>query len=474
LRYENSTAAFFETQQSPGQNFIPNFSVNSPQVDMSQWHLITGVYYGSINNNENSIIWSTGDTTENISVTPTETTEYWVDVTTNGVTCREYITIDVTAPEAPTGDSEQTFCEASTVADLTATGENIQWYDAATDGNLLDSTTALTDGQMVYASQTVNGCESNDRLEITVFLQDISITASATQICSGEEVSISLEYQESTICDMDITLTDVELGDDIPGFTYGGFYNNHYYYVYDTPTSWTEGEEICRQNGGYLVCINSEEENTFVSNLTDNNIWIGMFRDPDTCEFRWLDCIDITYTNWRSNEPNSGPCGEPYVQIIRGCSFGYNTWNNLGNNSSNGPCYSNMVPIMEIDPSIYNGSVNSSTSFLWSTGDTSETITVTPTETTEYWVDVTTNGFTCRETIIINVNDVPEAPISAGDITECGDIPLQTLEPFASVNAGEELVWYDAPIGGNIIDAPLLSNIGAWVLMHRTNLLWVH
>jgi gliding motility-associated-like protein len=120
-----------------------------------------------------------------------------------------------------------------------------------------------------------------------------------------------------------------------------------------------------------------------------------------------------------------------------------------------------MVPIMEIDPSIYNGSVNSSTSFLWSTGDTSETITVTPTETTEYWVDVTTNGFTCRETIIINVNDVPEAPISAGDITECGDIPLQTLEPFASVNAGEELVWYDAPIGGNIIDAPLLSNIGA-------------
>jgi len=42
-----------------------------------------------------SVFWSTGDTTETISVNPTETTEYWVDVTTNGVTCRDYITINV-------------------------------------------------------------------------------------------------------------------------------------------------------------------------------------------------------------------------------------------------------------------------------------------------------------------------------------------------------------------------------------------
>ena len=411
------------------------------------------LYADSTPANATTYLWSTGDTTANISVTPSETTEYWVDVTTNGVTCREYVTINVTAPAAPTGDAEQTLCDTATIADLSATGDNIQWYDAATGGNLLDSTTTLTDGQMVYASQTVNGCESNDRLEVTVFLQDISITASATQICSGEEVSISLEYQESTICDMDITLTDVELGDDIPGFTYGGFYNNHYYYVYDTPTSWTEGEEICRQNGGYLVCINSEEENTFVSNLTDNNIWIGMFRDPDTCEFRWLDCIDITYTNWRSNEPNSGPCGEPYVQIIRGCSFGYNTWNNLGNNSSNGPCYSNMVPIMEIDPSIYNGSVNSSTSFLWSTGDTSETITVTPTETTEYWVDVTTNGVTCREYVTIIVNDLPEAPTgeNINYFINC-DSFSPTLNGAIATLTGDNIKLYDAAVGGNLLD----------------------
>ena len=65
------------------------------------------------------------------------------------MTCREYITISVTSPAAPTGEAEQTFCEASTVADLTATGDTIQWYDASIGGNLLDATTALADGQVV-------------------------------------------------------------------------------------------------------------------------------------------------------------------------------------------------------------------------------------------------------------------------------------------------------------------------------------
>ncbi|MGC6414457.1 MAG: FISUMP domain-containing protein, partial [Bacteroidia bacterium] len=86
---------------------------------------------------------------------------------------------------APTGTATQVFCvtPAPTVANLTATGTGIQWYDAATGGSLLDSTTALTDGQMVYASQTVNGCESIDRLEVSVSIQDITITASATEVC---------------------------------------------------------------------------------------------------------------------------------------------------------------------------------------------------------------------------------------------------------------------------------------------------
>ena len=45
--------------------------------------------------------------------------------------------------------------------------------DSAIGGNLLDSSTILTNGQVVYASQTVDGCESESRLEVTVEITQV-------------------------------------------------------------------------------------------------------------------------------------------------------------------------------------------------------------------------------------------------------------------------------------------------------------
>ena len=154
-------------------------------------------------------------------------------------------------------------------------------------------------------------------------------------------------------CNLEITPNSNALGGEIPGFTYGGFFNGHHYYVYNEPTNWTTGDSVTRANGGYLTCIGSEEENAFVAGLTSNNIWIGFYRNPETCEYQWVNCEEVAYTKWATSEPNNQPCGEPYVQIINGCSSNRMFWNNLGNNSANGNCHSNMVPIMEVDPSDY-------------------------------------------------------------------------------------------------------------------------
>ncbi|PZF70857.1 NPCBM/NEW2 domain-containing protein [Taibaiella soli] len=72
---------------------------------------------------------------------------------------------------APTAVSPQTFTGSATIANLVATGTNIKWYDAAAGGNLLSSSTALTSGNVYYASQTIGGIESA-RTPVTV-----SITA---------------------------------------------------------------------------------------------------------------------------------------------------------------------------------------------------------------------------------------------------------------------------------------------------------
>ena len=97
---------------------------------------------------------------------------------------------------------------------------------------------------------------------------------------------------------------------------------------------------------------------------------------------------------------------------------------------------------------------------LYELSNSESTITVTPTDTTEYWVDITTNGVTCREYITITVNDVPAPPISGGDITSCETLNAQNLVATASVNTGESITWYDAITGGNVVADPSLSTPG--------------
>jgi len=81
-------------------------------------------------------------------------------------------------PEAPIGNADQYFCisESATVADLeTITIGTILWYDQATpdQDHLLPPETALVDGTLYYASNTIDRCESEDTLAVTVHIDDV-------------------------------------------------------------------------------------------------------------------------------------------------------------------------------------------------------------------------------------------------------------------------------------------------------------
>lgn len=78
---------------------------------------------------------------------------------------------------APDGEDEQQFENGDTLADLEVDGENIQWYDNpgqagppnTTDTDIpLPMSTLLVDGETYYASQTIYGIESVQRLAVTV------------------------------------------------------------------------------------------------------------------------------------------------------------------------------------------------------------------------------------------------------------------------------------------------------------------
>ncbi|WP_278011493.1 T9SS sorting signal type C domain-containing protein [Flavobacterium gyeonganense] len=112
---------------------------------------------------------------QTISTTGTTqgTVTYVITPTVNGCsgTATNYTILVDPTPATPTGSEFQTFCAAGspTVANLTATGTGIKWYDALIGGNQLTAATPLISGNHYYASQT-SGCESTTRLDVTVML----------------------------------------------------------------------------------------------------------------------------------------------------------------------------------------------------------------------------------------------------------------------------------------------------------------
>ena len=100
------------------------------------------------------------------------------------------------APSAPTGSASQSFCSAITpkVSDLSATGTSILWYSASSGGSSLATTTNLTTSTHYYASQTVGGCESTSRLDVTVTVTtnpSAPIGTSAQSFCSENSPTVS-------------------------------------------------------------------------------------------------------------------------------------------------------------------------------------------------------------------------------------------------------------------------------------------
>ena len=88
-----------------------------------------------------------------------------------------------------TNNSNFEFCDGATIANLAVTGTSLQWYDAATNGNSLPTSTVLVTGSY-YVSQTLNGCESPRGLVSVVINPNVIPTFDPVgPICSGDTLS---------------------------------------------------------------------------------------------------------------------------------------------------------------------------------------------------------------------------------------------------------------------------------------------
>ncbi|KIX19933.1 hypothetical protein SY27_15510, partial [Flavobacterium sp. 316] len=118
----------------------------------------------------------------------------WLYDDGNGNTSSQTQNVTITAVTLPIVTSPQQFCiqDNATINDILITGQNITWYNSQTNGTILPTTTSLQDGVTYYASQTINGCES-DRVSVTATIQNtVPPTGNTTQsFCSTANATLN-------------------------------------------------------------------------------------------------------------------------------------------------------------------------------------------------------------------------------------------------------------------------------------------
>ena len=81
--------------------------------------------------------------------------------------------------------------------------------------------------------------------------------------------------------------------------------NNHYYLLLPR-MHWLQAEANAEEWGGHLVTVNDAEENLWLRNQfgTEEYFWIGFNDIKSEGDWEWVSGEPVTYTNWRTGEPN--------------------------------------------------------------------------------------------------------------------------------------------------------------------------
>ncbi len=336
------------------------------------------------------IQWSTGDTTEAITVSPVADSIYFVTVTDEFQTCTDTVAVNVFEPQFDFGLDSLFICDSETILDAGTGWESVAWSTGASGQTLTISETGI------YSATVDEGaCITEDTLN--VFMLDPTIQEGDQNICAGETVT------------MTIAAGGAEAPDDLDGLSFAGEFNGNYYYTSTGTANWTNAANACASQGGYLSVIGSAAENNFIRNLfPSTEQWIGFTDEAVEDEWVWVNGEPVTYTNWGGIEPNNSGNVEHYAHFNTA-----GTWNdNSVSGSRRYTCEFDAIPGLDI---------------LWSTGDTTASITATPDTTTTYYVTIDNGVQICSDTVQVTVN-TPQFAFESDTVQVCGAETTLTAE----------------------------------------------
>jgi hypothetical protein len=304
-------------------------------------------------------LWSTGETTQNITVNPNSTSTYSVEVFTNN--CSSVDDVIVTVNELPItyAGNDQTITEGDS-ATLTATGaESYLW----STGETTSSISVIPGATTAYAvTGTSNGCESIDDVIITVEPYTASAGANQT-ICEGYETTLTASAGDSYLWSTGETTQSITVN---PTNT-----QNYTVTVY-------EGDY--EANAEVQVGVNPNP-NVVITNGDNVMILEG--------EFITLSASGANTYSW-----NNGAT-QPNIAVSPSATTTYEVTGFINNCEDTKAIIVNVLETVQADAGddlvicseeVVTLTANGGDEYLWNNGETTQSIEVSPNEDTEYSV----------------------------------------------------------------------------------------
>jgi hypothetical protein len=372
-------------------------------------------------------VWSIGQSGSPISVTPTGTTTYTVTVTNNGCTGTADVTVNVTPlPAAGATAAPAAICAGQT-SSLTATGGGTYLWS---NGSIGPSITVAPVSTTTYTvTVTNNGCTATADVTVTVNPLPIPVaTANPGTICAGQTAELTA--------------------------TGGGTY------------SWSTGQS------GSPISVTPAGTTTYTVTVTNNGctatatatVIVTPLPSAAAAAAPAAICAGQTSTltasgggtyQWSSGQSGTSIAVSPSTTT----TYTVTVTNNGCTATADVTVTVNPLPMPTASASpaaicagqSANLIATGGGTYVWSSGQTGSSITVTPAATTTYLVTVTDNGCTGTADVTVTVNTAI-ASATAVPATICPG-----LTSVLTATGGGTYLWSNGQSGASISVTPFIT-----------------
>ncbi len=391
--------------------------------------------------------WSTSATTATINAATTGT--YWVDVTTNGCTTRDSIILGIsTGPTINIVGDDSICIGQNTILTAVPSGGvgpyTYLWAGGLGTGNSINVSPVINTTYTVTVTESF-GCTNTNTQLVNVFNYPVVNIGPNDTVCNGGPVLL------------DATTT-------------GG--------IYVWSTSATTATINAATSGTYWVDVNTN------GCVTRDSIILGI-STPPTINIVGDDSICIGENTILTAVPSGGT--GPYTYLW---AAGLGTGNSINVSPVINTTYTVTVtesfgctntstqlinvfplPIVDLGPDsgVCNGAVpfvtldaqNAGAGFNWSTSASSQTINVAVSGT--YWVDVTINGCTTRDSVVITFGSTPTSAFT-GSTTICAGSSTTLYGNGSGGTAPYTYTWSQGPTTADSISLSPATNTNYYLV----------